>query len=73
MEIAGQKRPRSPVAEPLPRNCPDIMPHPSLKRKLTGREFYESLGSPRKVLAPMVDRSEFVSVGGLAQQTHQAN
>jgi hypothetical protein len=28
--------------------------------KLTGRAFYESIGSPKIVLAPMVDRSEFV-------------
>jgi hypothetical protein len=28
--------------------------------KLTGRAFYESIGSPKMVLAPMVDRSEFV-------------
>ena len=28
-------------------------------RKLHGRAFYESLGSPRYVLAPMVDQSEF--------------
>ncbi|KEF53290.1 tRNA-dihydrouridine synthase 1 [Exophiala aquamarina CBS 119918] len=27
--------------------------------KLTGRAFYESIGSPRMVVAPMVDRSEF--------------
>jgi hypothetical protein len=29
--------------------------------KLHGRAFYESLGSPKMILAPMVDRSEFVS------------
>ena len=29
-------------------------------KKLHGRAFYESLGSPRFVLAPMVDQSEFV-------------
>ena len=29
------------------------------KPKLTGRAFYTSLGSPRVVIAPMVDRSEF--------------
>lgn len=29
-------------------------------RKLTGRQFYESIGSPKYVVAPMVDRSEFV-------------
>ncbi|KAK9454523.1 dihydrouridine synthase-domain-containing protein [Dipodascopsis uninucleata] len=27
-------------------------------RKLSGREFYESIGSPKKVIAPMVDQSE---------------
>ena len=26
-----------------------------------GRDFYESIGSPKKVLAPMVNQSEFVS------------
>ncbi|KAL2366857.1 hypothetical protein RJZ56_000189 [Blastomyces dermatitidis] len=29
------------------------------RKKLFGREFYESLGSPKMILAPMVDRSEF--------------
>ncbi|KAF2219062.1 hypothetical protein BDZ85DRAFT_285774 [Elsinoe ampelina] len=29
------------------------------KRKLHGRAFYESIGSPKYVLAPMVDQSEF--------------
>jgi tRNA-dihydrouridine synthase 1 len=32
-------------------------------KKLHGRAFYESLGSPKFVLAPMVDQSEFVSNG----------
>ena len=31
-----------------------------LRRKLTGRAFYESIGSPKMILAPMVDQSEFV-------------
>jgi hypothetical protein len=29
--------------------------------KLHGRAFYESIGSPKYVVAPMVDQSEFVS------------
>jgi tRNA-dihydrouridine synthase 1 len=29
--------------------------------KLKGRQFYESIGSPKYIVAPMVDRSEFVS------------
>ena len=32
--------------------------------KLHGRAFYESIGSPKFVLAPMVDQSEFVSTSG---------
>jgi tRNA-dihydrouridine synthase 1 len=30
-------------------------------KKLQGRQFYESIGSPKYIVAPMVDRSEFVS------------
>ena len=34
---------------------------PSMNRKkLFGRAFYESIGSPKMILAPMVDQSEFV-------------
>ena len=33
---------------------------PAKRRKITGRPFYESLGSPKMILAPMVDQSEFV-------------
>jgi tRNA-dihydrouridine synthase 1 len=30
------------------------------RTKLYGRAFYESIGSPKLVLAPMVEQSEFV-------------
>ncbi|KAL8777611.1 MAG: hypothetical protein Q9194_002459 [Teloschistes cf. exilis] len=32
---------------------------PTKRPKLTGRAFYESIGSPKYILAPMVDQSEF--------------
>jgi tRNA-dihydrouridine synthase 1 len=32
----------------------------STTQKLHGRAFYESIGSPKMIVAPMVDRSEFV-------------
>jgi tRNA-dihydrouridine synthase 1 len=30
------------------------------KARIRGRAFYESIGSPKYVVAPMVDQSEFV-------------
>jgi len=38
---------------------PVVQPAP--KTKLHGRAFYESIGSPKRIIAPMVDQSEFVS------------
>jgi len=37
------------------------------RKKLAGRAFYESLGSPKLILAPMVDQSEFVRFSLLLQ------
>ena len=59
-----------PVPEPLSKatkfnTSPSIhssSPPPG-RRKLFGRAFYESIGSPKLVLAPMVDQSEFVGIG----------
>lgn len=44
------------VASPLTSNAAQN----GARRKLHGREFYESIGSPKVILAPMVDQSEFV-------------
>jgi tRNA-dihydrouridine synthase 1 len=38
---------------------------PRKRVKLHGRAFYESIGSPKLVLAPMVEQSEFVCAGFL--------
>src|SRR6185369_12661822 len=57
----------APVAAPL-QTCdapaptstaPTTTPTPARKPKLHGRAFYESIGSPKYILAPMVDQSEF--------------
>jgi tRNA-dihydrouridine synthase 1 len=35
-------------------------PPATKKRKLQGREFYKSIGSPTTIVAPMVEQSELV-------------
>jgi hypothetical protein len=47
------------------RTSPEALRLP--RKKLTGRAFYESLGSPKLILAPMVDQSEFVRFSLLLQ------
>ena len=44
----------------------------ALRPKLHGRAFYESIGSPKMIIAPMVDRSEFVR-RIFIQPTHMAD
>lgn len=48
---------------------------PAAKPKLHGRAFYESIGSPKYIIAPMVDQSEFVRcpVPSLVFQPPSAN
>lgn len=38
--------------------------------KLHGRAFYESIGSPKLVLAPMVEASEFVRQPSASPRLH---
>jgi hypothetical protein len=37
-----------------------VAQHGGKRAKLHGRAFYKSIGSPKLVLAPMVEQSEFV-------------
>lgn len=41
------------------------------RTKLHGRAFYESIGSPKYVVAPMVDQSEFVSLSRSPLNRHR--
>lgn len=38
--------------------APDVAHVSAVPGRLHGRAFYESIGSPKKILAPMVDQSE---------------
>lgn len=61
--MAAQETVPTPLPEAMIQNTSAIVqastPPPG-RRKLFGRAFYESIGSPKLVLAPMVDQSEFV-------------
>lgn len=59
------------LSTPLPSRTPSLhhfassskaatMSETQKAKKLHGREFYKSIGSPKMILAPMVDQSEFV-------------
>ncbi|KAL9618260.1 MAG: hypothetical protein Q9160_007030 [Pyrenula sp. 1 TL-2023] len=52
--MAGMRK-----TEPITKSQPSITRDSPSKNKLIGRRFYESIGSPKLILAPMVDRSEF--------------
>ena len=49
--------PSAPLTPSLPNGD---LTTPLSRPKLHGRAFYESLGSPKMILAPMVDQSEYV-------------
>ena len=47
---------------------------PNKKPRLRGRAFYESIGSPKLVLAPMVEQSEFVRcASSITPSIHSGN
>ncbi|KAL8686865.1 MAG: hypothetical protein Q9218_006809, partial [Villophora microphyllina] len=48
-----------PIEDIVPLPTFGSMETPSKRPKLTGRAFYQSLGSPKYIVAPMVDQSEF--------------
>ncbi|OGE52279.1 hypothetical protein PENARI_c010G07861 [Penicillium arizonense] len=47
------------VSETPPQHSEQSSAPATQKEKLFGRKFYESIGSPKYIVAPMVDRSEF--------------
>lgn len=63
-------RPTEVSTSDVPLTMPSSRPAPG-KRKLTGRAFYESIGSPKLVLAPMVEQSDFVCLGHQQSRSHR--
>lgn len=49
----------------MPELAPAFTQPPTSRTKLHGRDFYKSIGSPKMILAPMVDQSEFVRASTL--------
>ncbi|KAH0610433.1 uncharacterized protein H6S33_011960 [Morchella sextelata] len=55
----GEPAPPQQQASAAPSDAAPPLPPTAKKTKLTGREFWESIGSPRTIVAPMVEQSEF--------------
>lgn len=58
MSIPGETKASSSMSSPETAQDDGTITPPA--KKLHGRAFYESIGSPKFILAPMVDQSEFV-------------
>ncbi|KAJ3472562.1 hypothetical protein NLG97_g10888 [Lecanicillium saksenae] len=58
--MAAAQETQQPVAAPAGDAAGDAVATPT-GPKLHGRAFYESIGSPKFIVAPMVNQSEFVS------------
>jgi hypothetical protein len=57
--MAALESPAQDDAVTVPGSAQSLIPRP---QKLFGRAFYESIGSPKVIVAPMVNQSEFVRI-----------